>query len=292
MNFFYQIRNENYRSFISINNSYPPHLHHHVEFILVLSGEVNISLENQPYTLTCGDIFIAFPDQIHSLHTPVESKIFIVLFDIEYVQDFYKILSEYTALSPIINISALSIHGKNAISWLLYFSRDNRGDNDIKKIDGIALHDSTQYALSDNSSSELIYAKSYLTILLSEIFEQFALEKRNTLNDKNICENILIYIEQHFHENISLESTAKSLGISKYYLSQLFATKLNSTFMTYVTSKRLDLAQKLLTTTDKSVTEIAFESGFSSSRTFFRCFQNKYHISPYKFKKSHNSSLK
>lgn len=71
-------------------------------------------------------------------------------------------------------------------------------------------------------SPNLLYTKSYLTILLTDIFSYLDLEKRGGTPSRNICEDILIYLDQHFQEDISLESTAKDLGISKFYLSQIF----------------------------------------------------------------------
>ena len=154
------------------------------------------------------------------------------------------------------------------------------------------ISDTTKIVDEQNDiSPNLLYTKSYLTIFLTDIFSYLKLSKRNTCTDRNICENILIYLDKHFQENVSLESTAKDLGISKFYLSQIFSSKLHTSFPSYVTARRLDYAEKLLSTTNKSVTDIALESGFSSSRTFFRSFQEAYQTTPHQYRKNHNKFL-
>ena len=70
MNFFYQSRVESFSSFLSNDNTYPAHLHRQVEIMYVLSGELEISVEQQVYYLHKDDISVTFPDKIHSLNTP------------------------------------------------------------------------------------------------------------------------------------------------------------------------------------------------------------------------------
>lgn len=296
MNFFYQSRVESFSSFLSNDNTYPAHLHRQVEIMFVISGNLEISIEEQVYALKEGDISVTFPDKIHSLHTPETSKVLLMVFDIEFLQDFRKAFTEYIPANPIINTAQLTEHGRNALSWLISLSKNMPATADMPDINHLPKHpvvsDTSKIVDEQNDiSPNLLYTKSYLTIFLTDIFSFMVLERRSACTDKNICENILIYLDKHFQENVSLESTAKDLGISKFYLSQIFSNRLHTSFPSYVTARRLDFAEKLLTTTTKSVTEIAYEAGFSSPRTFFRSFQNSYHITPHQYRKSHNKFL-
>lgn len=296
MNFFYQSRVESFSSFLSNDNTYPAHLHRQVEIMFVVSGNLDITIEEHIYELNEGDISITFPDKIHSLHTAQNSRVLLMVFDIEFLQDFRKAFTEYIPTNPILSVSNLTEHGRNALSWLISLSKDMPATADMPDIDNLPQHpvisDTSKIVDEQNDiSPNLLYTKSYLTIFLTDIFSFIVLEKRGECTDRNICENILIYLDKHFQENVSLESTAKALGISKFYLSQIFSNRLHTSFPTYVTARRLDYAEKLLTTTSKSVTEIAYESGFSSPRTFFRSFQASYQITPHQYRKSHNKFL-
>lgn len=293
MNFFYQSRVESFSSFVSNDNTYPAHLHRQVEIMFVIYGDLELIIEDKKYSLSKGDLSITFPDKIHSLHTPVTSRVLLMVFDIDFLQDFRKAFSEYIPTNPILHVSQLTEHGKNALSWLISLSKNMNATADMPDIKELPHHpvisDTSKIVDEQNDiSPNLLYTKSYLTILLTDIFSVLKIEERNTCTDKNICENILIYLDQHFQEDVSLENTAKALGISKFYLSQIFSNKLHTSFPTYVTGRRLDYAEKLLTTTTLPVTEIAYEAGFSSPRTFFRSFQNSYNITPHQYRKNHN----
>lgn len=296
MNFFYQSRVESFSSFLSSDNTYPPHLHRQVEIMYVISGALELTIEEQTHLLNQGDISITFPDKIHSLLTPKQSKVLLMVFDIEFLQDFRIAFTEFIPTNPVMRVSNLSDHGKNALSWLVSLAKNMPATADMPNIQDLPNHpvvsDTSKIVNEQNDlSPNLLYTKSYLAILLTDIFSCMPLENRGTNTDRNICENILIYLDKHFQENISLESTAKVLGISKFYLSQIFSNRLHTSFPTYVNARRLDYAEKLLLTTNKSVTDIAFESGFSSPRTFFRSFQNTYQITPHQYRKSHNKFL-
>lgn len=296
MNFFYQSRVESFSSFLSNDNTYPAHLHRQVEIMYVLSGRLDIVIEQQVYHLQGNDISVTFPDKIHSLFTPDNSRVLLLVFDVDFLQDFRTTFTEYQPVNPILHFSDMTEHGKNALSWLITFSKDMPATADMPDIENLPNHP----VISDTSgmieeckdiSPNQLYTKSYLSILLTDILSYLPLEKRSHDTGRNIYEHTLIYLDRHFQENISLESTAKALGISKFYLSQIFSNKLHTSFPSYVTARRLDYAQKLLISTDKSITEIASEAGFSSTRTFFRSFQAAFHTSPHQYRKSHDKLL-
>lgn len=296
MNFFYQSRVESFSSFLSNDNTYPAHLHRQVEIMFVVDGSLEITIENQTYSLSQSDISITFPDKVHSLYTPQNSKVLLMVFDIEFLQDFRIAFTEYVPTNPIINLSELTEHGQNALSWLMSLSKNMPATADMPDINNLPKHpvvsDTSKIVNVQNDiSPNQLYTKSYLSIFLTDIFLFMNLEKRSAITDRNLCEEILIYLDKHFQEPVSLESTAKELGISKFYLSQIFSNRLHTSFPTYVNARRLDYAEKLLATTNKSVTDIAYESGFSSPRTFFRSFQNTYQITPHQYRKSHNKFL-
>ncbi|NRU22139.1 YesN/AraC family two-component response regulator [Clostridium beijerinckii] len=97
-------------------------------------------------------------------------------------------------------------------------------------------------------------------------------------------QNLLRYIEIHYHEKISLDSIAKDLGFSKFYLSRIFSNKIGYQFNDYINRLRINKAQKLLSETDLPVTVIALECGFESQRNFNRIFKELTTLTPTKFR--------
>ena len=80
------------------------------------------------------------------------------------------------------------------------------------------------------------------------------------------------YIHRHFDENITLESLAERFYVSSYYLCREFKAYTNSTVIQYVNVTRIMNAQRRIMETDKSITEISREMGFSNLLTVCFCF--------------------
>jgi AraC-like DNA-binding protein len=86
-----------------------------------------------------------------------------------------------------------------------------------------------------------------------------------------IISDILSYIDTHINEQITLESLAREFGYNKSYFSRLFNDHLGISLNNYVNFVRLNRFEQLMAkNSDKSVTELIYEAGFSSTTTFYR----------------------
>ena len=63
-------------------------------------------------------------------------------------------------------------------------------------------------------------------------------------------------------------------------------------FGDYLDNYKLDIAKDLLTQTDRTITDIAFMSGFSNLQQMYRLFKTKLLCSPYKYRKQYMGSKK
>jgi transcriptional regulator GlxA family with amidase domain len=92
------------------------------------------------------------------------------------------------------------------------------------------------------------------------------------------------YTSENYHQPITLDGLATEVGISKYHLSRIFSTKLNTSFTDYLNSFRIGLAKNLLETSDMDILQICYSCGFESQRTFNRVFKNACGLSPRDFR--------
>lgn len=106
------------------------------------------------------------------------------------------------------------------------------------------------------------------------------LEKRH-----DCLANAIKYIKTHLHENPTLETCARQTNISASYLSKIFINYLHTPFSTFVLNEKMTCAQKLLSDTNLSITDIAAETGFSSGSYFSDCFKRHTGMSPMQFRK-------
>ena len=94
------------------------------------------------------------------------------------------------------------------------------------------------------------------------------------------------YINSHYHEEVSLESTASRFNISAAYLSREFHKATQFTFVEYVNSLRVMQACTLLKAGSMNVTEISDACGFGSVTQFGRCFRALTGKSPLEYRHS------
>ena len=95
---------------------------------------------------------------------------------------------------------------------------------------------------------------------------------------------LISYIDQHLSEHITLELLSEVVHFNKSYLTERFKDIWGIPPMKYVNWVRIEKAKELLVKTDKSVTAIAEETGFSSIHYFSRYFKEKEHMTPQKYR--------
>lgn len=93
------------------------------------------------------------------------------------------------------------------------------------------------------------------------------------------------YIEKCYYSNPSLEETAKVAGFSPAYFSRLFHTQMGKSYSEYLCNVKLHHASILLVQTDKSVMEIAQETGFCHGNYLNELFKKKTGMTPGQFRK-------
>lgn len=91
-------------------------------------------------------------------------------------------------------------------------------------------------------------------------------------------------MDTYFNYNMSLEEYAKLCGRSLSAFKNDFYSVHKTTPGRWLIKKRLDYAKFLLESTDKSISDIAFESGFKNQSHFNRCFKETYNKSPLKIR--------
>ena len=91
---------------------------------------------------------------------------------------------------------------------------------------------------------------------------------------------LINYIDQHLSEHITLELLSDVVHFNKSYLTERFKDMWGIPPMKYVNGIRIERAKELLAKTDKSITVIAEETGFSSIHYFSRYFKEKERMTP------------
>ena len=91
-------------------------------------------------------------------------------------------------------------------------------------------------------------------------------------------------MEDNFAFNLKLEEFAKLCNMSLSSFKRMFNSIFNTSPGKWLTQKRLDFAAHLLLTSDKTVGQIAFESGFEEPSSFIRVFKQKFNCTPLRYR--------
>jgi len=89
----------------------------------------------------------------------------------------------------------------------------------------------------------------------------------------------------HLDEDLSLESLAKELHYSKFYLARIFAEQTGSTIGKYIQGRRLTLAAWKLVETKKPIIDISYEAHYNSQQAFTLAFRRLYRCTPQVYRK-------
>lgn len=92
-------------------------------------------------------------------------------------------------------------------------------------------------------------------------------------------------IDEHPEADWQLDHLAKAVRVSPRHLFELFKKELRETPHDYHLRKRISLARRLLHDADISITDIAFDCGFSSSQNFATAFRRQTGLSPSAYRK-------
>lgn len=97
--------------------------------------------------------------------------------------------------------------------------------------------------------------------------------------------NAIVYMENHYKEQPSMEEVAQFAGFSTGYFSRLFHAQLGMTYSTYLSNIQIRHVRILLSTTDLSILEIAQETGYCHGEYLSAQFKKKMGMTPSQYRK-------
>jgi AraC family transcriptional regulator, transcriptional activator of pobA len=145
----------------------------------------------------------------------------------------------------------------------------------------------------DKFSDPVIIAQLELLLTYADRFyqRQFITRKKSS---HSILDRLEALLDEYFkHDMLSagmptVKYVASSLNVSAGYLSGLLKTLTGKSTQHYIQDRLIEHAKVQLSTTDQSVSEIAYGLGFEHSQSFSRLFKAKTSLSPLKFRARFN----
>ncbi|WP_180955741.1 MULTISPECIES: AraC family transcriptional regulator [Bacillus] len=253
MGFFLKLSNIKFLQFSGANWHDIPHSHEDVYQISIpMSGKLIANLNNHEYILKNGESIIANPLSIHGHQFSKEtSSMFIIGLNKaqfnEWIRDNYGTCDEVELNEQQIIIpNELRRNLKQWVNNLLLEQRTNLLESEVEQN---AFHYFSNILKGSHNSTvnRLVSADIYLN-------------------------HVLEYIHSHYNENIRIETLAELAHQSKFHFIRSFKKQISYTPYQYVLSLRIEQGKEMLRNSNKTITEISYELGFSSPSQFHRNF--------------------
>lgn len=254
--------------------SCPLHIHNEFELIYVKCGMMYFYVNGNKHVIKKGDIIIVNSRAAHKTKTFPGTINTMLQFgtDPNVEEKNHNQISKY--LSRFVNYGSIDS----------FVMRD--GENITKEVLYHINNIITEYKAKQNSYD--IFIKSSIYAILGILYRNNIITNPESLFDtKNVQKilPVLEYIDKHYNEQITLGDLSEILSVSESYFCRMFKKIANATALQYLNFVRICKAERLLLSGEKSISEISYETGFSSLSYFNRTFKKFKSCTPKDYKK-------
>lgn len=261
--------------FHHIDASHPRYLmsyHWHVEYevIRILRGTLTVTLDEKSFTARANDVIFVNSGILHS-GIPEDCVYECIVFDLNTFLKSNSVCSRY--MQEILHQEVMIYH---------HFTE--------KQCDIIACVNSLFHAMNVKTSGYemIVYGQFYHFFGLIFSNHYYLENQPKTRKDyKRILQlkQVVDFIEKNYTSQITLNQLSASVSMSPKYFCRFFSEMTHQTPMDYLNRQRIEQACYQLSTTDDSITEIAYRTGFNDLSYFIRTFKKYKGITPGKYKR-------
>ena len=248
------------------HNMYNNNIHYHSfwEMEFVISGSGRYEINNISFPIKRGMLFLTTPADYHtySLGSGESFELYNVQFRSEHLEDAVSSYL-YSCTEP----TALLFDGDEFEEMYCIFDKLTR-------------------IFSDKRPMYEIVTRNMIENLCVRLIHCIDTNQPNT-SSYSIIRNTVIFVKNNYRERITLSDAASYAGLSEAYFSHIFSSVMGVGFSTYVRNVRLDAAANLLKSTEMTVKEICYATGFGNRNYFTEVFGDRFGMSPTEYREKY-----
>ena len=246
---------------------YPLHYHHDVEFVYVLRGEIKLKNGTFDYLLKEGDIFTSSGHEVHGLYATDKDNVVAVI----QVSNWF-----FTQYFPTLNKAC----------FRTFVNKDRFLQMDSLR--QLLLRILLDYLRkSFNYKNQCTFMMIETIEYLNKNFNLFSFEDEVVVNFKDNnpvtvsrISRIITYIFENHAQKITLDTLAQQEHLSSFYLSHLIKEYVGISFQEFLCYARVEMSLIPLLETDKKISTIAKDVGFSTTAYYNKYFEKWFGHSP------------
>lgn len=252
------------------------HDHDYCEIEIIISGHANHVVSDDVYPLSAGDVLVVSSGIPHAIKGAKE----LVFYNISFLP--HVLLPYMDDLKLLAGFHALFMLDDNQTNQP-YKSRFCLSGKDLEHAERICSIMNKEYAKGTAGFRTAISASlTSLVLLLSRCYE---LDTDMLSSNINQISYVTAFIENNYIYDLDLDTLAEKSKMSVRHFCRIFKSLHGQSPMDYIITLRLNHAASLLKTGSQSISDIAFETGFSDSSYFSQMFKKKFGISPKDYRK-------
>lgn len=241
-----------------------PHLHNHThwEFLLVVNGKIQHTINSKKYTATKGYVCLIRPSDTHKfVFDDKKSETLNFGFSNSIAE---KLLTAHLSLADALN-------QEGPLSFIL---NNDTYDAIISKTLAAQFFPQETY-------------EQYTILIVNRLLLAYIEQKLNKFEAyPDWLNEFLVYLRNPKNLRQSIPEIAKHSNYSYQHLSKLFKKHLGKTLIEYIQDLKITLAKESLLGTNKSVSEIALDLNYESTATLNHLFKKATGLTPLEFRKS------
>lgn len=252
-----------------------PHWHEQIiELIYMAEGEAKFQIDGQTFHAVEGDIFIIRENLIHAGEAINETPdYYAILFNRELLIN-PELLDYYDNILLVNPLSSPIVLKPTDVNYRIF----------IEPLQGII----REY--NEQKVGYAIAIKAYIFVITTELARLYSSEDKPTRSmeaDKQnikLLNQIIHYVEKHYHEKITLEEIASIANMSSSHFCRIFKKATGGTFTEFVNKFRIKKSEKLLDDHSLTITEISDAVGFCNINYFGRLFRRYKNCTPMQYR--------
>lgn len=250
--------------------SFKAHYHSDWEFITVLNGEMKYSINGKVISLLKGESLFINSNYIHFGFSDTGE-------DCDYICMLIHPL--LLCINPYIERNYISPICNDSHQYLIFKNAERKITDTIVKI----------YAKKQEKGKNFYFeVQQYLFSLAADLYSAIDKLPQADTGTQNFAriKAMMDFISNNYPEKIALSDIAKSANVCNNSCIAIFKKFTDSTPIEYLINYRIDKAVNLLNTTEKQISEIALDCGFSGSSYFTEMFKRNTGITPKEYRKN------
>ncbi|MCR5161661.1 MAG: AraC family transcriptional regulator [Lachnospiraceae bacterium] len=252
------------------------HWHEEIQLTLVTKGAIRFFADGQQYLLQEGEGFFINSGRLHMARpeTDPDSSYLCLDFHPRLLSSFSGSVFEEKYVMPYMEGSGLN-----------HLMLDPRQPEDsmilqlVKEIAALCEEASFGYEMKVQAK----VGQLWLALILRRTPEEIGALSRN----HDTAQEMIRFLQTHYQDTVSLTQVARAVGFSESECCRLFKRVTGETILSYLKSYRLTRSIELLEETDLSISQIAYESGFSGASYYIESFRRVLHQTPLQYRKEH-----